>query len=88
MDRKKIFLIFALCISIMAKIFLLGKGYLSFPDEFRYIVAQDFIEFFKKGEYTTALSQLFEVQGRPGLVIAAIIPANADSYFQLFIIVV
>jgi hypothetical protein len=76
MDRKKIFLIFVLCISIMAKIFLLGKGYLSLPDEFRYIAAQDFIEFFKKGEFKTALSQLFEVQGRPGLVIAAILPAG------------
>lgn len=60
----------------MAKIFLLGKGYLSLPDEFRYIAAQDFIEFFKKGEFKTALSQLFEVQGRPGLVIAAILPAG------------
>ena len=65
-----------LCMSIIGKMYLLGKGYLSFPDEFRYISAQDFIEFLKKGDFKIALTQLFEVQGRPGLVIAAIIPAG------------
>lgn len=63
-------------VSVIAKTVLLGKGYLSTPDEFRYIAAQDFIEFFKKGDYNKAFSQLFEVQGRPGLVIAAILPAG------------
>lgn len=41
-------MIIILGVSIIAKIALLGKGYLSLPDEFRYIAAQDFIEFFKK----------------------------------------
>jgi hypothetical protein len=87
MDRKKTFLIFILCISITAKVFLLGKGYLSLPDEFRYIAAQDFIEFFKKGEFKTALSQLFLVQGRPGLVIAAIIPAGIQIGISNFLLI-
>ncbi len=76
-----------LCISIIAKISLLGKGYLSLPDEFRYIAAQDFIEFFKKGEVKTAIAQLFEVQGRPGLVIAAILPAGVQIVLSNYLMI-
>lgn len=74
-------------VSVIAKTTLLGKGYLSLPDEFRYIAAQDCIEFFKKGEFDAALSQLFEVQGRPGLVIAAIFPAGVQIVLSNYLMV-
>ena len=74
-------------VSVIAKTTLLGKGYLSLPDEFRYIAAQDFIEFFKKGEFNAALAQLFEVQGRPGLVIAAILPAGVQIVLSNYLMV-
>lgn len=86
-DKVKILLFVVFGISIIAKTVLLGKGYLSLPDEFRYIAAQDFIELFKKGELNAALSQLFEVQGRPGLVIAAILPAGIQILLSNYLMI-
>jgi len=64
-----------LVLSLVAKVFLLGRGYLSNPDEYRHVASQDAIEFLKKGEVKSAVKQLFEVQGRPGLALVGMIPA-------------
>ncbi|MBM3920159.1 MAG: hypothetical protein FJ347_02935 [Sphingomonadales bacterium] len=87
MDKKKVFFWLLLCISIVAKIFLLGKGYLSFPDEVRYVAAQNFIEELKQGNLNSGIGQIFEVQGRPGLVIASILPAGVQIVLSNYLMI-
>jgi len=58
------------------KVFLLGKGYFSTPDEYRLNAAKNLIGFCMEGQEKKAVSQLFEVQGRPGMVIAFLLPAG------------
>lgn len=68
-------LIILLLFSLVAKLLLLGKGYLSNPDEYRHMASQDAFEYLKKGDIKNAVSQMFAVQGRPGLTLVGIIPA-------------
>ncbi len=79
MNSKRL-LILLLCTVVLSKLFVLGKGYLSFPDEYRHFAAQDAVEAIRNGNVNNAAKKLFEVQGRPGLVIAGILPAS----FQVF----
>ncbi len=68
-------IVILIILSLVAKVFLLGKGYLSSPDEFRHIYSQNAIEYLRKGEVKQAAKQLFDVQGRPGLTLVGMVPA-------------
>jgi hypothetical protein len=68
-------IVILIILSLVAKVFLLGKGYLSIPDEFRHISSQNAVEYLRKGEVKQAAKQLFDVQGRPGLTLVGMIPA-------------
>lgn len=79
--QKLSFIKFLLLVSLVSKLFLLGKGYLASPDEFRHIASQNAFEALRKGEAHKLAESFFAVDGRPGLTLVGMIPAS----FQVII---
>ena len=70
MSKSVKILLVVLFVVMISRFFILGKGYLAFPDEYRHIASQDAVEAIRKGDFSGAVAKMFEVQGRPGLVIS------------------
>ena len=74
--NTKYFLLVLILLISVSKLFLIGKGFLAFPDEIRYYSAGNFINEISEGHLKAALYAAFSVQGRPGEAIVKIIPTS------------
>lgn len=80
-------LIFFILFVCSVKILLAGQGFLSFPDEYRFLNSYKVLTAIINGEFKTATTFLFSSQGRPGFLLLSLIPASFQlilgSYYNL-----
>jgi hypothetical protein len=85
--KIKTTLIIFIVLAVISKLFLIGEGLYTFPDEFRYIASQDAFEALRNGDFSKALSMCYTVDGRPGLVLVGLLPAACQivtaNFFML-----
>jgi hypothetical protein len=82
--KLKFTLIIFIVLAVISKLFLVGEGLYTFPDEFRYIASQDAFEALRNGDITKALSMCYTVDGRPGLVLLGLLPAACQILIANF----
>ena len=73
------FLILVLVSMTAIKLSLLGSGFLTFPDEYRYAQSGKAIHDFSQGRYINAMDALFSTRARPGEAFLNMIP-NAMQF--------
>lgn len=82
---KKDFLYNFLFLSIILvtgiKLFLMGNGFLAFPDEWRHIASGHVLKYIQAGDFESAIQTIFSTQGRPVDTIIKIIP-NGMQYIS------
>ena len=82
---KKDFLYNFLFLSIILvtgiKLFLIGNGFLNFPDEWRHIASGHVLKHIQNGEFENAIQTIFSTQGRPVDTIIKTIP-NSLQYIS------
>lgn len=69
-------LLFLIVLVSVLKFGLIGKGFLTFPDEMRYLQSGLVLENIADGNFDEALRNVFATQGRPGDAIVKIIPTG------------
>lgn len=73
------FLVVSIVLTTLAKLCLIGNGFLAFPDEYRHIVSGHALKEIQAGNFQEFLIQIFNTQGRPGDTLLKMIP-NAMQY--------
>jgi len=81
-NRKVNILLILTLFAVISKIFLLGNGMLSNPDEWRYLHAIRAVKMLSAGEVKECLYSIFSTDGRPGEVIIKMIPATIQIIFS------
>jgi hypothetical protein len=72
---QKILLLLIVLVTL-AKLSLAGKGFLTFPDESRYLKSGEILVSLAHGDAREAAANIFRTDGRPGEAIIKIIPAG------------
>jgi len=58
------------------KLVLVNAGFMTEPDERRYLMTWSFLKHLSQGDISTALHAVFSANGRPGSVLLHSIPAG------------
>ncbi len=74
-NKNNALLLLIVLVSLL-KFGLLGKGFLTFPDEARYLQSGLILENIADGDISEAVRNVFATQGRPGDAIVKIIPTS------------
>lgn len=74
------YVIVAIVLSTVVKLSLIETGFLSFPDEFRFMAAGKVIEHVSNGEFSEACYDIFSTKSKPGDVILSTIPHLVQQF--------
>lgn len=75
------FLFFSIILMTGIKLFLIGNGFLNFPDEWRHIASGHVLKHLQHGDFENAIRTVFSTQGRPVDTIIKMIP-NSFQYIS------
>jgi hypothetical protein len=82
---RKYHLLILLCIVGIVRLTFIGQGYLSFPDENRYVSSIQAVEQVLKGDFHSFWELVFETAARPGDTLVNLIPAAIQVSLQKYL---
>ncbi|MEL5995599.1 hypothetical protein [Hymenobacter segetis] len=78
-DKENLLFYFIIVAILILRTTLIGKGLVSFIDEYRYFCTLDAVKQFSQGHFTQGIVALNSTQGRPGDAFIRLIPAVVQA---------